>query len=486
MNAVEIEAALSDLALEPFDADEFPYQFLAAFGNKDVTLKRLRTGNNNASDLLGGVLLRNNIHLASCTAGRVGETLQALKSSLATTKAKAKSVIQIWMWGGPSHLDTWDPKPEAPTEYRGAFGVAKTNTGEVFSDNFSRLAKVADKLTIVRSVVGKIPDHQQATYHLFTGYTPTTVIDYPQMGSVVSHLLGTRLGMPPYVAIPSMRGFEGGTGFLSSKYGPFQLNAYPGAKGEFKVRDFSIPEGVSMQQFERRKTARDIVEGQLRLMEADIDKLNTMDDFYKSAYSLLTSDAARKAFSLADESEAMRELYGRGYELKQKAPAAVGERLLLARRLVEAGVRFVSVNYGSWDSHVDIKGTCTEHMPALDHSISGLITDLDQRGLLDSTLVMVTTEFGRTPKVNQSNGRDHWARVYSMLLAGGGITRGNIYGASDATSAEPARDEVKLEDFLATVYHQLGIDSNQELSAFGGTRPIEIVNGGKVVKGILS
>ena len=401
-------------------------------------------------------------------------------------EGRAKSIIHLNLPGGMAQQESWDPKPEAPTEYRGAFGVAKTNTGEVFSDNFSRLAKVADKLTIVRSVVGKIPDHQQATYHLFTGYTPTTVIDYPQMGSVVSHLLGTRRGMPPYVAIPSMRGFEGGTGFLSSKYGPFQLNADPGAKGEFKVRDFSIPEGVSMQQFERRKTARDIVESQLRLMEADIDKLNTMDDFYKSAYSLLTSDAARKAFSLADESDAMRELYGRGYELKQKAPAAVGERLLLARRLVEAGVRFVSVNYGSWDSHVDIKGTCTEHMPALDHAISGLITDLDQCGLLDSTLVMVTTEFGRTPKVNQSNGRDHWARVYSMLLAGGGITRGNIYGASDATSAEPARDEVKLEDFLATVYHQLGIDSNQELSAFGGTRPIEIVNGGKVVKGILS
>jgi uncharacterized protein (DUF1501 family) len=289
--------------------------------------------------------------------------------------------------------------------------------------------------------VGKIPDHQQATYHLFTGYTPTTVIDYPQMGSVVSHLFGSRKEMPPYVAVPSMRGFEGGTGFL---------------------------------------------EAQLRKLDADIDKLNTMDDFYKNAYSLLTSNAARKAFSLADENDAMRELYGRGYELKQKAPAAVGERLLLARRLVEAGVRFVSVNYGSWDSHVDIKGTCTEHMPALDHAISGLITDLDQRGMLDSTLVMVTTEFGRTPKVNTSNGRDHWARVYSMLLAGGGITRGQVYGASDATAAEPARDEVKLEDFLATVYHQLGIDSNQELSAFGGTRPIEIVNGGKVVKGIIS
>ncbi|WP_395741582.1 DUF1501 domain-containing protein [Prosthecobacter sp.] len=401
-------------------------------------------------------------------------------------EGKAKSIIHLHLPGGMAQQESWDPKPEAPTEYRGGFGVVKTKTGEVFSENFTRLSKVADKLTIVRSVVGKIPDHQQATYHLYTGYTPTTVIDYPQMGSVVSHLFGVRRDMPPYVAIPAMRGFEGGTGFLSSKYGPFQLNADPGAKGEFKVRDFSIPDGVSMQQFERRKAARDIVEGQLRKLDADIDKLNTMDDFYKSAYTLLTSDAARKAFSLADENDAMRDLYGRGYELKQRAPAAVGERLLLARRLVESGVRFVSVNYGSWDSHVDIKGTCTEFMPALDHAISGLITDLDQRGMLDSTLVMVTTEFGRTPKVNMSNGRDHWARVYSMLLAGGGITRGQIYGASDATSAEPARDEVKLEDFLATVYHQLGIDSNEELMAFGGTRPIEIVKDGKVVKAIIS
>jgi hypothetical protein len=398
----------------------------------------------------------------------------------------AKSVIHLNLPGGMAQQESWDPKPEAPFEYRGAYGVAKTKTGEIFSENFKRLAGVADKLTVVRSVVGKIPDHQQATYHLFTGYTPTTVIDYPQMGSVVSHLLGSRKEMPPYVAVPSMRGFEGGTGFLSSKYGPFQLNADPGAKGEFKVRDFSIPEGVSMEEFERRQSAREVVEKQLRKLEADTEKLNTMDDFYRSAYSLLTSDEARRAFSLDGETDATRELYGRGYTLKQNAPAAIGERLLLSRRLVEAGVRFVSVNYGAWDSHVDIKGTCDEHMPALDHALTGLITDLDERGMLDSTLVMVTTEFGRTPKVNQSNGRDHWARVYSMLLAGGGITRGQIYGASDATSSEPARDAVMLEDFLATVYHQLGIDSNAELPAFGGTRPIEIVNGGKVVKGILS
>jgi Protein of unknown function (DUF1501) len=400
-------------------------------------------------------------------------------------EGKAKSVIHLHLPGGMSQQESWDPKPEAATEYRGAFGVVKTNTGEVFSENFSRLAKVADKITVVRSVVGKIPDHGQATYHLFTGYTPTTVIDYPQMGSVVSHLFGPRKGLPPYVAVPNSHAFAGGTGFLSSKYGAFQLNADPGAGGEFKVRDFSVPTGVTMEQFQRRKSARDIVEKHLRGLDADTDKLNTMDEFNRSAYSLLTSEEARNAFSLDGESETTRDLYGRGYKLKQNAPSAVGERLLLARRMVEAGVRFVTVNYGSWDSHVGIKEISQEQMPALDHAITGLITDLDQRGLLDSTLVMVTTEFGRTPKINKDNGRDHWARVYSMLLAGGGITRGQIYGASDATAAEPARDEVKLEDYLATVYNQIGIDANEELMAFGGTRPIEIVKDGKVVKGLI-
>lgn len=400
-------------------------------------------------------------------------------------EGKAKSVIHLHLPGGMSHQESWDPKPEAPGEYRGSFGVTKTNTGEIFSDNFTRLAKVADKITVVRSVNGKIPDHGIATYQMFTGYAPTTVLDYPQMGAIVSHLMGPRNGLPPYVAIPTLHSFAGGTGFLSSKYGAFQLNADPGANGPFKVRDFSIPEGVSMEQFERRKTARDIVEQHMRKLEADPDKLNTMDDFNRSAYSLLTSEKARRAFSLEGETDATRDLYGRDYKLKQNAPAAVAERLLLARRLVEAGVRFVTVNYGTWDAHVGIKDTCTEQMPALDHALTGLITDLDQRGMLGSTLVMVTTEFGRTPKVNQANGRDHWARVFSLMLAGGGVTRGQIYGASDATAAEPARDAVPVEDFLATVYHQLGIDSTEKMLALG-TRPVEIVYGGKVVSGIVA
>lgn len=424
--------------------------------------------------------------------GALGLTLRDLfkhraqADSNGKPEPKALSIIQLHLPGGVAQQESFDPKPEAPVEYRGAFNVAKTNTGEIFSENFTRTAKIADKLTVVRSVVGKIPDHAQATYHLFTGYTPTTVIDYPQMGSVISQAFGPKQNMPPYVAVPSLSGYSGGTGYLGSKYGAFQLYADPGARGDFKVRDFSIPAGVSPEQFERRRAARDLVENRLRTLESDPDKLNTMDEFYQRAYSLLSSSQSQKAFSLADESDAMRDLYGHDYLTKaRREPAGIGPRLMLARRLIEAGVRFVTVNYGAWDSHIGIKDDCLDKMPALDHALSGLITDLDQRGLLDTTLVMVTTEFGRTPMVNTSNGRDHWARVYSMLLAGGGIARGRIYGASDATAAEPARDAVPLEDFLFTVYHQLGINANDELLAFG-TRPIEIVKDGKLVKGLLA
>ncbi len=398
----------------------------------------------------------------------------------------AKSIIHLNLGGGFSAQESWDPKPESPAEYRGPFNVTKTNTGELFSEHFPRMAAVADMFTVVRSCNCRIPDHGQATYHLFTGYLPTTVIDYPQMGAVVSHHYGPRDNMPAYVAVPGLNGFSGGTGYLSSKFAAFQLGADPGAQGEFHVKDFSLPNGLSMEQFERRQKAREIVEQRLRDLGSDVDQINAQDDFFHQAQTLLTSPKAQAAFSLADEPEHIRKLYGSGYRLiYRNSPAGVNERLLLARRMVEAGVRFVTVDYGGWDAHVDIKGDVQDKAPALDHAVSGLLIDLDQRGLLDSTLVMITTEFGRTPKVNKDSGRDHWARSYSMILAGGGVQRGLIYGASDATASEPARDPVPLEDFLFTAYHQLGINADSELLAFG-TRPIEIVKGGKLVTGLLA
>lgn len=404
-------------------------------------------------------------------------------------KAKALSVIQLHLGGGFQQQESFDPKPEAPVEIRGSFGVTKTKSGDVLSDNFPETTKVANKITILRSLVGRVPDHGLATYHLFTGYPKTAVIDYPQMASIVSHELGKRGELPPYIAIPGKNSFSGGTGFLSSAYGPFELGSDPGASN-YLVRDFSIPANVSKERFQRRLAARQIVEERLRGQKVDPNTLETMDDFYQQAQTLLTSSEAQAAFRLDDESKATFDLYGREVVgLKgpdnRYHPKGLAERLIVARRLVESGVRFVTVAYGSWDCHVDVRSNTLDQMPALDHAIAGLVTDLDQRGLLDSTIFWVTSEFGRTPKVNRDGGRDHHARCYSNLIAGGGFTRGQFYGSSDATGAEPARDAVLLESLMFTIYHQLGIDDNKELLAFG-TRPIEIIKNGELVEGLLS
>lgn len=419
------------------------------------------------------------------------------KSSMSIAAGKkieprAMSVIQINLPGGFPHHESFDPKPEAPVEYRGSFGVVKTKTGEVFSDNLPQLASISDKLTVVRSVVGKIPDHGLATYHLFTGYTPSTVIDYPQMGSVVSHELGARSELPCYIAIPGKNASSGGTGFLPSIHGPFETGGDPATmKKNFRVRDFSLPPNLSLEQLRRRRTVRDVVENRIRSLEANPVLLDTMDEFHDRAYSLLTSESAQSAFSFAGESDETFNLYGSEITGDVKGPdgrlhpKGLAERLIIARRLVESGVRFVTLEYGSWDCHSEVRNTCLDLMRPLDHAIAGLITDLDRRGLLDTTIVWVTSEFGRTPKVNKESGRDHWARSYSMMVAGGGFQRGLVYGASDSTGGEPARDAVTLENLIATIYHQLGIDANKELVAFG-TRPIELIRDAEVVKPLIT
>ena len=404
---------------------------------------------------------------------------------------RIKSVIQINLPGGFPHHESFDPKPESPVEYRGSFGVVKTKNGDVFSDNLPKLAEIADKLTVVRTVVGKIPDHGLATYHLYTGYPPSTVIDYPQMGSIVSHELGARGELPCYIAIPGKNTFAGGTGFLPSIHGPFETGGDPATeKKNFRVRDFSLPAGVSLEQLQRRRAVRDAVEQRIRSLEANPVLLDTMDEFHARAYSLLTSTDSQKAFSFEGESDEIFELYGsqatgdiKGPDGKLH-PQGLSERLIIARRLVEAGVRFLTVEYGSWDCHTDVRNACLDQMRPFDYAIAGLVTDLDRRGLLDSTLVWVTSEFGRTPKVNKESGRDHWARCYSMMLAGGGFKPGLIHGASDSTGGEPARDAVTLENLIATIYHQMGIDANKELVAFG-TRPIEIIRDAEVVKPLI-
>lgn len=419
----------------------------------------------------------------------LGDYLKLEAAEGAPLKAKAKNVIQIFLPGGCAHQESWDPKPEAPIEYRGALGVVKTKLpGVVFSENLKRCAAIADKFTVVRSITGKIPDHSQASYHLLTGYLPTPAIQHPQMGAIVSHELGGMNHLPAWIGVPAAL-TQAGTGYLPAKFGCFNVASDPGGR-DFQVRDVSLPGEVKEKTFDKRKSLRAAVEEHFRTLETDGAALATMDEFYQQAYALMSSTQAQAAFSMKGESEAMRKLYGcgqyRGGRAKQLF--TVGERFILARRLVEAGARFVSVVYegdNGWDTHTRISGYFNEALPPFDHAFAGLITDLEQRGLLDSTLVMVMTEFGRTPKVNASAGRDHHAKCFSLALAGGGITRGQIYGASDSIAAEPARDAVSVEDFLATCYHQLGIDSDKRLMA-AGERPIDIVRGGKVVKGLLA
>jgi hypothetical protein len=290
----------------------------------------------------------------------------------------------------------------------------------------------------------------------------------------VSHEFGPRNNLPPYVAIPSMPNVYAGSGYLSSAYGPFSLGADP-ASGNFQVRDLNLAKGIDDTRFAKRRSMLAAVDDHFRKLEKS-DSLDAMDSFYQRAYSMVSSKAAREAFDVKAEPDALKDAYGRN---------EAGMRMLMSRRLVEAGVRFVSMTYGGWDHHTNIKQGIQRQMRSFDQAYAALITDLDQRGLLGSTLVMVTTEFGRTPKINKDNGRDHWPKVFSILLAGGGVKRGQIYGSSDPTASEPYADPLTVADMATTIYHQMGINADKELMA-PGDRPIEIVDGGKIVQELLA
>jgi hypothetical protein len=390
-------------------------------------------------------------------------------------EGKAKSIIHIYLPGGMAHQESFDPKPYAPLEYRGPMGHIPTKiTGERFGETFKETAKIADKITVCRSMSHGEAAHERGTHNMFTGYRPSPALKFPSMGSVVSHEFGSRKSLPPYVCIPNVPNEFAGSGYLSSAYGPFGLGSDP-AQGSFSVRDLGLPKDISLDRFDRRKSILNTVDDHFRKLEKS-DKLNAMDQFYTDAYQLISSKEAREAFDLNKEDDKLRDRYGRN---------AAGQRILMARRLVESGVRFVSLTYGGWDHHSNIKNAFEKQAPDLDKAYATLISDLDDRGLLDETLVMISSEFGRTPKINQNNGRDHWPRVFSVVLAGGGIKRGSIYGSSDAFAAMPEENPLSVEDLATTIYNQLGIVADKELMA-PGDRPIEIVDGGKVVKELLA
>ncbi|MBU6276123.1 MAG: DUF1501 domain-containing protein [Planctomycetes bacterium] len=386
----------------------------------------------------------------------------------------AKSVISIFLPGGMAHQETFDPKPFAPVEYRGPLGSIETvvpgvRVGEVLPHT----AKVVDKLAICRSMTHGEAAHERGTHNMFTGYRPSPALQYPSIGSVVAHEFGPRNNLPPYVCIPNQPNEFAGTGYLSSSYAGFSLGSDP-ADGNFQVRDLALPGGVDAGRFDKRRKMLDVVNGYFRAKEKS-DSLDALDTFYERAYSLISSEKAREAFDMTKEPDAIKDEYGRNQ---------AGMRMLLARRLVEAGVRFVTLTYGGWDMHDNIAGGMKGQMPALDQGFATLIRDLDRRGLLASTLVCISSEFGRTPKINATAGRDHWPKVFSVVMAGGGIKQGLVYGSSNATASEPEDDPLTVEDWATTIYDRLGIVADKELMA-PGDRPIEIVDGGKVRRDLI-
>ncbi|WP_237225880.1 DUF1501 domain-containing protein [Rubinisphaera sp. JC750] len=403
------------------------------------------------------------------------QSAQAELKDYSNFEGTAKSVIHIFLPGGIAQQESFDPKPFAPIEYRGEMKQIKTKIdGVQFGETLPKTAQIADRLTIINSMTHGEAAHERGTHNMFTGYRPSPAIQYPSIGAIVSHQLGTRNNLPPYVCVPNQPNEFAGTGYLSSSYAPFSLGSDPASNG-FKVRDLDMYAGIDDSRFATRRSALEAVNEHFRAIEKS-DKLAAMDSFYDRAYSLLSSPEARNAFDLEKEDAKTRDAYGRGQ---------AGARMLMARRLVESGVRLVNLTYGGWDMHQNIVSGFKRLMPDFDQAFSALIKDLEDRGMLDDTLVMVSSEFGRTPKINKDAGRDHWPKVFSVAMAGGGVKKGYVHGTSDATATEPDLDPVGPEDLFTTVYHTLGIVADKEIMA-PGDRPIEIVDGGKVIKDILA
>ncbi|WP_411826255.1 DUF1501 domain-containing protein [Luteolibacter sp. AS25] len=414
--------------------------------------------------------------------GSVGMALPQFFGSRANAAMKqlprhtpvAESVIHIFLPGGMAHQESFDPKPFAPAEYRGPYGAIDTAIpGIQFGQFMKETAKIADKISIIRSMSHGEAAHERGTHNMFTGYRPSPALAYPSIGSVISHELGPRNDLPPYVCVPNVPNEYANSGYLSSAHGPFAIGSDP-SRGDFKVRDLNLSKDVDHARFERRRSLLESVDDHFRTLEKS-DALDSMDEFYQHAYKLISSQKAREAFDMSKEPDKIKNEYGKNQ---------AGQRMLLARRLVEGGVRFVSLTAGGWDHHDNIKAGIQKQMPDTDRAIAALIRDLDRRGMLENTLVMVSTEFGRSPKINPNGGRDHWPRVFSTMLAGGGVKRGYVHGASDSLGGEPEEDKVGIQDLAKTLYHQIGIKAESEIMS-PGERPIEIVDGGQVLDAIL-
>jgi len=422
-------------------------------------------GSHNAG--LGGALAPDAAH-----AGRGGKS---------SRQSRAKSCILLWLDGGPSHLETFDLKPQAPAEVRGPFRPIPTAvSGIQICEHLSETARVMNHLTLLRSLTSPLGEHGLANHYLLTGYEPVPALTYPHLGAVVSALRPAHAAaiLPPHVALPAAGGV--GAGFLGAAHEPFVIARDP-ALPDFQVPDLDLFPEVDINRLERRREFLQTLDRWQERVEAQAPT----NSAFGQAFRLVTSPEAKAAFDLTQESPQTRARYG---------PRTFGQSCLLARRLVERGVPFVTVHSSGWDTHQNLVRDLREGyagadpgvglIPTFDRGFAALIQDLADSGRLDETLVVAMGEFGRTPKINPQGGRDHWPRVFSAVIAGGGVRGGQVLGASDRVGESPAEQPITPKDLAFSIYSLLGLDPQHELLTPDG-RPVPLNQGGQLIQGLV-
>jgi len=389
---------------------------------------------------------------------------------------KSKAAIFVRLTGGPSHMDTFDMKPNAPSTHKGEFNEISTKVpGIKISEHLPKLAKCTDKFAIVRGISHSLAAHQLGQQYLASGNRPIASLQYPTYGSVVAKELGGPEELPPFIAIPNQN--NNPTGFLGVEYGPFDTGATPQKGRPMRVRGLASTPGMSLDDIERKQNLISRYDKRFGSLKYEDKILAGMDEFSRKAYLMMRSPAAKKAFDLAKEPNSIGNLFGAG---------GFSQSCLLSTRLVEAGVPFVTISYGGWDTHQDNFNKLKDvNLPELDDGLAGLFQTLELKGLLESTTVFVSGEFGRTPKINARGGRDHYPRAMFSLFAGGGIDAGQVVGESDKNGEGPKDWKITPDDLAATLYYTLGIDYKKEYHTPTG-RPVMIVRDGSVIRELLS
>lgn len=428
-----------------------------------------------------GLPRRDFLRVGAASLFGLGLNTAHLLQAAAPPRSREVSVIYLYLKGGLSTIDTLDLKPSAPAEFRGEFNPIKTNVpGIEICEHLPRLARVMDKAALLRSFRHHNSDHGPADHYMLTGYFPQPGFNpglspnnqKPSHGSVIARKLGPRGSVPPYITLPKMHP-SCGSAYLGAGAAPFVIEGDPNAP-DFSVPDVVPPATLPADRLGDRKSLLSALDRFHRSAEARVNpSAGSVGTFRERAFDLMTSPAAKKAFDIHAEEEKLRDAYGRN---------TLGQSCLMARRLVEAGVRAVTIDHSNWDTH-DANFTTLKRqlLPWLDGGLSTLLADLAQRGLLDTTLVVVSGEFGRTPRINKNAGRDHWGPAFTVLMAGGGLPGGVVVGKSDARAERPASDPYGPEDLFATMFTLMGIDPKEEFLTPEG-RPVAVTNAGRVIK----